>query len=68
MNRTNGWRRSVRIGFHDAAMRPTFVEPTEPYNNFVVSGLKRRGKQAGLTYKVVGQGQEQHLKKQPART
>ena len=68
MNTTDRWRRSVRIGFHDAAMRPTFVEPTEPYNNFVVSGLKRRGKQAGLTYKVVGQGQEQHLKKQPART
>ena len=48
MNRTHGWRRSVRIGFHDAAMRPTFVKPTDPYNNFVVSGLKRRGKQPGL--------------------
>ena len=67
MNRSSDWRRSVRIGYHDAAMRPTFVKPTDPYNNLVVAGLKRRGKQQGLTYKVVGQGQEQNLK-QPART
>ena len=66
MDRTDKWRRSVRIGYHEASMRPVFVKPTEPYNNFVVAGLKPRGEQTQITYKVTGLGQEQHLK--PART
>ena len=66
MNRTERWRRSVRIGYHDAALRPVFVKPEEPYNNFMVAGLKPRGEQSRVTYKVSGLGQEQHLK--PART
>ena len=66
MNRTDRWRRSVRIGYHDAALRPVFVKPEEPYNNFMVAGLKPRGEQSRVTYKVSGLGQEQHLK--PART
>ena len=66
MNRTNAWRRSVRIGYHNAAMRPTFVKPTDAYHNLVVAGLKRRGEQQRITYQVSGQGQEKHLK-QPSR-
>ena len=65
MNRTDRWRRSVRIGYHDAALRPVFVKPEEPYNNFMVAGLKPRGEQSRVTYKVTGLGQEQHLKPAP---
>ena len=65
MNRTDRWRRSVRIRYHDAALRPVFFKPADPYNNFMVAGLKQRGEQSQVTYKVTGLGQEQHLRPAP---
>ncbi len=52
MNRTRAWRKSVRIGFHDAEIRPVGMAPEEPYHNLVVGGLRRRGqKEPKLTYR-----------------
>jgi phytanoyl-CoA hydroxylase len=51
LNRSAAWRRSVRIGFHAARMRPVGQDPQEAYNKIMVGGVKARGQEAKLTYK-----------------
>ena len=40
VNRTDQWRRSVRFGYHNAAIRPVGKDVNEPYNNIIVAGYK----------------------------
>ena len=51
INRSTAWRRSVRIGFHAAQMRPVGQDPTDPYNKIIVGGMKARNQEEKLTYK-----------------
>jgi ectoine hydroxylase-related dioxygenase (phytanoyl-CoA dioxygenase family) len=50
-NQSDDWRRSVRIGFHRADMRPVGHEAGAPYNKMMVSGTKARSDEDKLTYK-----------------
>jgi len=50
-NQSDDWRRSVRIGFHRADMRPVGHAAGEPYNKMMVSGTKARRDENKLTYK-----------------
>jgi phytanoyl-CoA hydroxylase len=51
VNRTNQWRKSVRIGYHSSQMRPVGMDATQPNNKLMVGGLKRRGEAPKLTYR-----------------
>ena len=45
-NRTDNWRRSVRIGFHEASMRPVGKDPAETYHNTIATGFKSKPEEA----------------------
>ena len=51
LNLTDSWRKSVRIGFHEATMRPVGEETDTAYNKLMVSGLKKRGQEQRRTYR-----------------
>ena len=51
LNRSDQWRRSVRIGFHNAAMLPVEHDPKTPYHKVMVGGLKKRAAETKLTYR-----------------
>ncbi|NKB71353.1 MAG: hypothetical protein GKR89_30125 [Candidatus Latescibacteria bacterium] len=51
LNQTPDWRRSVRIGFHAAGLRPVGLAAGEPYHKMMVGGLKERQDEPKLTYK-----------------
>ena len=50
LNHSDQWRRSVRIGFHNAAMLPVGHDPQTPYHKVMVGGLKKRAAETKLTY------------------
>ncbi|MBN60579.1 MAG: hypothetical protein CME20_04395 [Gemmatimonadetes bacterium] len=51
LNHSDQWRRSVRIGFHNAAMLPVGHDPQTPYHKVMVGGLKKRAAETKLTYR-----------------
>lgn len=50
-NRSDHWRKSVRIGYHTPETRPVGLDPTTPNHNMIVGGLKKRGQEPKLTYR-----------------
>jgi phytanoyl-CoA hydroxylase len=50
VNRTDQWRKSVRIGYHTPETRPIGKPPEEPNNNLMVSGTKAHHHEPKLTY------------------
>ena len=50
VNRTEEWRKSVRIGYHTSQTRPIDTPLEMPNHKFIVGGLKERGQEPKLTY------------------
>ena len=51
VNRTDKWRKSVRIGYHAPETRPIGIDLGQANNKIMVGGLKSRGEDAKLTYR-----------------
>lgn len=51
LNRSAEWRRSVRIGYHAAHMRPLGHVAPESSQKFMVGGVKKRVDEEKLTYR-----------------
>jgi ectoine hydroxylase-related dioxygenase (phytanoyl-CoA dioxygenase family) len=51
VNRTDQWRKSVRIGYHTPETRPVGKSPEEPNNNLIVAGTKAHRHEPKLTYR-----------------
>ena len=51
VNRTDQWRKSVRIGYHSPATRPIGKAAYESNNSIMVSGVKMLGEEPKLTYR-----------------
>lgn len=51
VNRTDQWRKSVRIGYHTPETRPVGKASEEPNNNLIVAGTKAHRHEPKLTYR-----------------
>jgi hypothetical protein len=51
VNRTDKWRKSVRIGYHAPQMRPIGMDETQPNHKIMAGGLKNRGQEPKVTYR-----------------
>ena len=51
VNRTDKWRKSVRIGYHAPQMRPLGMDATQPNHKIMAGGLKNRGQEPKVTYR-----------------
>jgi len=51
VNRTDEWRKSVRIGYHTPDTRPAGIPVNQPNNGIMVGGVKHRGQEPKLTYR-----------------
>jgi phytanoyl-CoA hydroxylase len=51
VNRTDSWRKSVRIGYHTPDTRPIGKAADEPNNNIMVGGTKQHRQEPKLTYR-----------------
>lgn len=51
VNRTDQWRKPVRIGHHTSATRPEGKAADEPSNSMMVGGVKQLGKKTKFIYR-----------------